>query len=157
MTANSIKPGYSHTQKGPLCVILYAAAVACFALAWMVGSEPGMVVAFAVGIVLALLGSAVQHLTVEDLGDRVAIRFGPMPLFFRKVQYADINKAEGGRTLVIDSWGIHYSARGRWVWNLWGRDCVVVHLKNGGILRIGTDDGENRVRFLRQKVNELGG
>lgn len=44
------------------------------------------------------------------------------------------------------------SIRGGWVWNLWGRDCVVVHLKNGGVLRIGTDDAENLARFLEGKV-----
>ena len=34
MTADSATPGYSHTQKAPLCLILYASALACFVLAW---------------------------------------------------------------------------------------------------------------------------
>jgi hypothetical protein len=45
---------------------------------------------------------------------------------------------------------IHYSIRGGLVWNLWGRDCVVVHFKNGGVLRIGTDDAENLADFLKR-------
>ena len=86
----------------------------------------------------------------------LAIRFGPVPLFRRTVRYADIEKVEVGRTLILDGWGIHYSIRGGWVWNLWGRDCVVVHLKNGGVLRIGTDDAENLACFLEGKISQQG-
>ena len=31
-------PPYSHTQKAPLCLILYGSALTSFAFAWMVGS-----------------------------------------------------------------------------------------------------------------------
>lgn len=61
--------GYSHTQKAPLCLILYGSALICFAMAWMVGSAPGNIIAVAVGTVIALLGPAFHHLTVEDQGD----------------------------------------------------------------------------------------
>ena len=57
-----------------------------------------------------------------------------------------------GRTLILDGWGVHYSIRGGWVWNLWGRVCVVVHLKDNSVLRVGTDDAENLAEFLRSKV-----
>src|SRR5262249_12971741 len=36
--------------------------------------------------------------------------------------------------------------------NLWGRDCVVLHRRDGGVLRIGTDDPENLARFLGGKT-----
>jgi hypothetical protein len=151
MTTDS---GYSHTQKAPLCLILYGSALLCFALAWTVGSAAGNFIAVAVGLLIALLAPAFHHLTVEDQGDRLAIRFGPLPLFRRTVRYADIEKVEIGRTLILDGWGIHYSIRGGWVWNLWGRDCVVVRLKNGSVLRIGTDDAANLARFLEEKIRQ---
>ena len=72
-------------------------------------------------------------------------------MFHRTVQYTDIESVEIGRTLLLDGWGIHMSIRGGWVWNLWGRNCVVVHLKIGGVLRNGTDDAENLARFLEEK------
>ena len=56
---------------------------------------------------MALLASAFHQLTVEDQGDHLAIRFGPLPLFRRKVRYAEIEKVEVGRTLILDGWGIH--------------------------------------------------
>ena len=144
---------YSHTQKAPLCLILYGSAFLCFVLAWVVGGTPGIFIGDGIGLLFTLLAPAFHHLTVMDQGERLAIRFGPVPLFRRTVQYADIDKVEVGRTLVIDGWGIHYSIRGGWVWNLWGRDCVVVHFKNGSMLRIGTDDAENLTQFLNNRTN----
>jgi hypothetical protein len=46
------------------------------------------------------------------------------------------------------------SFRGGWVWNIWGRDCVVVHWRNGGVFQIGTDDAENLARFLAGKISQ---
>lgn len=143
---------YSHKQQAPLCLIPYGSALACFLLTWMIGGEPGVFIGVAVGLLIACLAPAFHHLTVEDQGDRLAIRFGPLPLFRRTVQYADIEKVEIGRTLILDGWGIHYSIRGGWVWNLWGRECVVVQLRHGRVLRIGTDDAENLVRFLEGQI-----
>lgn len=154
MTTDTVIPEYSHTQKAPLSLILCASALACFGLAWMVGDSPGVLIAGSVGLLIALLASAFHHLTVEDRGDVLAILFGPVPLFRRSVRYADIEKADVGRTLILEGWGIHYSIRGGWVWNLWGRDCVVIHFKNSGTLRIGTDDAENLAGFLEGKIGE---
>jgi len=148
--------GYSHTQKAPLCLILYGSALACVALAWPVGETPGFFIGGGVGLLIALLAPAFHHLTVEDRGDVLVIRFGPVPLFRRTVRYTDIEKVEVGRTLILEGWGIHYSIQGGWVWNLWGRDCVVVHFKNGSVLRIGTDDAENLARFLEGKIAQQG-
>ena len=113
-------------------------------------------IAVAAGLLIALLAPACHHLTVEDEGDQLAIRFGPLPLLHRTVRYDDIARVEIGRTLLLDGWGIHDSIRGGWVWNLWGRDCVVVYLKNGGVLRIGTDDATNLACFLEAKVARQG-
>jgi hypothetical protein len=155
MTNETATPGYSHTQKAPLGLILYTTALACLVLAWRVGNTPGVYIGGGVGLLIALLAPAFHYLTVEDHGDRLAIRFGPLPLFRRTVRYTDIEKVEVGRTLLVEGWGIHLSIRGGWVWNLWGRACVVVHLKKG-VLRIGTDDAENLAGFLEGKISNQG-
>jgi hypothetical protein len=110
----------------------------------------------AIGLLMLVLAASIHHLTAEDRGDVLAIRFGPVPLFHRTVRYADIGSVEVGRTLLLDGWGIHYSVRGGWVWNLWGRTCVVVHFKDGGTLRIGTDDADDLVAYLRSRIGERG-
>ena len=142
---------YSHTQHGSLSILLYGCVLLCMVLAWSAKDTPGLYIAGGAGVFLALVANAFHHLTVEDQDDRLAIRFGPLPLFRRTLRYADIDGVEVGRTLILDGWGIHYSIRGGWVWNLWGRDCVVVHLTKG-TLRIGTDDAENLAAFLRKRM-----
>lgn len=118
----------------------------------MIGETPGRFIGGGVVLLIALLAPAFHHLTVVDQGDVLAIRFGPIPLFHRTVRYGDIEKVEVGRTLILDGWGIHLSIPGGWVWNLWSRDCVVVHFRNGGVLRIGTDDADKLAGFLDGKI-----
>lgn len=138
----------------PLCLLIYALAVVFFAVGYFVQDAPPIQWLFPpIGLLMLVLAASIHHLTVEDQGDVLAIRFGPVPLLRRTVQYADIGSVEIGRTLLLDGWGIHLSVRGGWVWNLWGRTCVVVHFKNGGTLRIGTDDAENLSRFLEVKIS----
>jgi hypothetical protein len=144
---------YAHTQKAPLCLLVYALAVVYLALGWFVQDAPPIRWLFPpIGMLMVVLAASFHHLSVVDQGDELAVRFGPVPLFHRRVKYSDIGSVEIGRTTLLDGWGIHLSVRGGWVWNLWGRTCVVVCFKNGGTLRIGTDDAENLVKFLRKRV-----
>jgi hypothetical protein len=155
MTTAARSPEYSHTQKAPLCLLIYALAAVFLALGYFVQDAPPIQWLFPpIGLLMLVLAASIHHLTVEDRGDVLAIRFGPLPLLRRTVRYADIRSVEIGRTLFLDGWGIHLSIRGGWVWNLWGRTCVVVHFKNGSTLRIGTDDADNLLEFLRRKVQE---
>lgn len=149
---DSLSPAYSHTQRGPTCLILYGSALFCFVLAWAIGETPGYYIGGGVGLLILLIAPAFHHLTVADQGEHLAVRFGPVPLFGRTVRYADIDGVETGRTLLLDGWGIHYSIRGGWVWNLWGRDCAVVRFRDGRVLRIGTDDAEGLVGFLMSRI-----
>jgi hypothetical protein len=153
MDGSAERHRYSHTQQGPLCLVLYGSALACIAVGVLTGERLGVLIAGGVGLLLASLGLAFHHLTVEDLGPELSVRFGPLPLFGRTVRYADIDRVDQGRTLILDGWGIHWSVRGGWVWNLWGRDCVVVRFQSGGTLRIGTDDAENLAHYLKGKVH----
>lgn len=98
---------------------------------------------------MLFVGKAFYHLTLSDGGDHLAVRFGPLPLFRKHIPYERIVSAEVGRTLLLDGWGIHLSVRGGWVWNIWGRACVVI--RHGSTTRVGTDDAENLVRFLNSK------
>lgn len=156
MTTETTTPGYSHKQTAPLCMILYGGGIAAITLAVLLGDYLGVLIAGCVSLVLLILAPCFHHLTVEDQGDVLAIRFGPVPLFHRTVRYADIGSVEVGRTLLLDGWGIHLSVRGGWVWNLWGRACVVVRFKDGGTLRVGSDDADDLVAFLRGKIGERG-
>ena len=154
MTTDSNTFGDSHTQKAPLCLLVYALAILFLALGWFVQDAPPIPWLFPpIGLLLLVVAASFHHLTVEDQGDVLSVRFGPVPLFRKAVHYPDIMSVEVGQTLLLDGLGIHMSVRGGWVWNLWGRDCVVVHFRNGGTLRIGTDDAESLAGFLKGKIS----
>jgi hypothetical protein len=110
-----------------------------------------MLTAGAVAVSLAVFGLACHHLRVEDQGDVLSIRFGPLPMFARIVRYADVLAVDVGRSGALDGWGVHWSPRGGWLWNLWGRDCVIVQTRQG-LLRIGSDDAANLAAFLGRRI-----
>ena len=152
MTTDTKTSGYSHAQKAPLCLLVYALAVVFLALGWIVKDAPPIPWLFPpLGLLMLVVAASFHHLTVEDQGDVLSVRFGPVPLFRKTVNYSDIVEVELGQTLLLDGWGIHMSIRGGWVWNLWGRDCVVLYLKKG-TLRIGTDDAKNLAGFIEQRI-----
>ena len=149
-------PEYSHTQRAPLCLALYGAGAASVVMGVVFGlvldhNLPALWISLGSGLVHLLLGAAFQHLTVEDDGSQLSIRFGPLPLFRRRVPYADIQQVAIGRTTLLDGWGIHRRLRGGSVWNLWGFDCVELDLPRGK-LRIGTDDPQGLARFVAQRI-----
>ena len=63
----------------------------------------------------------------------------------------DIRAVEVGRTTILDGWGIHMSLRGGWVWNIWGRDCVVVRHQRS-VTRVGTDNAQGLADFLKARM-----
>lgn len=121
---------YSHTQRAPLCLVLYALSSIFLILAWLFRVEPLLPWMFPLaGVITLVLAGSFHHLTVEHAGDSLSIRFGPVPLFRRTVRYEHISSVEGSRTTLLHAWGIHVSLQGEWVWNLWGRNCVVIQME----------------------------
>lgn len=145
---------YHHTQRAPLCLLLYGVALTLIAVGFAVPDVPALNYLYPpLGLVLLVMAASFHSLTVQDLGNSISIGFGPIPLFQRRINYQDIDRVAVGRTTLLEGWGIHMSLRGGWVWNLWGRDCVVVQYKKG-VLRIGTDDANNLANFLTAKASE---
>jgi hypothetical protein len=143
---------YSHTQESPLWVILFGLSVPFFVLAWLAREQPVLpAIMIVMGLLLVLFGLAFHHLTVENEGDRLANRFGTAPLLGNLDPVRRHPTGRVGRTAILDGCGIHRSLRHGWLWNLWGRDCVVIHRQRGVVL-VGSDDTENLAVFLKGKV-----
>ncbi len=142
---------YRHTQKGPWPALLVALAAVFLAVSWFVPDAPLRILLVVCALSMLVLAPSFGQLTVADEGDRLAVRFGPLPLFQRQIRYSDIRIVERGRTTLLDGWGIHWHPWRGWVWNVWGRDCIVLRLEKG-IVRIGTDDREGLARLLIDKL-----
>ena len=147
---------YCHTQKAPLCLLVYVWAIPFLAVAWVAREDPVAAIVMTIAaLVMVVLGASFQHLTISDEGHRLLIRFGPLPLFRKRIWYDDIQSVERGRTMILEGWGINLSPRGGWVWNIWGRDCVVLRVRRR-VIRVGTDDAENLARFLKDRISDVG-
>lgn len=144
---------YHHTQRGPLFifVLLAAAVVGVGAGVLLAGGSPLGWVLVGVAVVVLLLAACMRHLTISDEDSHLAVRFGPLPLFARRIAYDQITAAMRGRTTWLDGWGIHWSLSGGWVWNIWGFDCVIIHMGRRR-LKLGTDDPEGLVALLAAKA-----
>ena len=143
---------YEHTQYAPLYLVLLAASCSLVALAWTLRDDRtafiSMLVLAAVFIVVA---SMFRHLTIRDEGEYLAVRYGPLPVFRRRIAYADIWSVEPGRSSWIDGWGIHWVPGRGYTYNLWGFRCVRL-IVQGRVIRIGSDDVENLVKHLSDRT-----
>lgn len=146
---------YHHTQKGPIHIVLIAIAGLLGINAWLVGEQGLPAVLLSSGAVLfGVLAMSFRQLTIEDCGEALIVRYGPLPLFGTRIHYTSITAVEAGRSRIIDGLGIHYLPGRGWTYNLWGATCVVVHVGNR-LIRIGTDDLDSLLGFLKLKIQEV--
>ena len=144
---------YEHTQRGPLCLVVYAIGAALLIGAWFLRHVPAIPLIWAgLAVFMAFLAESFRYLTVRDEGDRLAIRYGPLPLFRKRIRYSDLTAVEPGRTTLADGWGIHWTPGRGWTYNLWGYDCVKLTLGRK-VIRVGTDDVDGLVDFLRGRTD----
>src|SRR5437764_6474740 len=147
---------YDHTQRGYFHWLFYALALFQGAMAILLWHEPPEFVHWLLGgvaLLFFMLALAFQHLRVYDGGDRLEMRFGPLPLLRGQIRYDSITAVEPGKSSVIDGWGIHWILGRGWRYNLWGFDCVVVR-QDKKTIRVGTDDVDGLLAFLRTKVRD---
>jgi len=146
------EPSYHHTQKAPWFLLLFAFAALFFTVAWVTRAEPVLPAILLVsGLLMTVLGYSLQSLTVYDEGDRLAVCFGPLPLFKRRIRYDDIMGVEIGHTTFMDGWGIQWGPRGGWLWSLSAGKCVVIRRRRG-VIRVGTDDAERLAELLKSRT-----
>lgn len=147
--------GYRHTQRAPLYLLLLGPGILILIAALAAPPRAVQVILLCSGALMLVAAAAFRHLTVSDEGQFLLVEFGPLPLFRRRIEYADIEQVKRTRSTFLDGWGIHLSPSGGWTWNLWGFDCVDLYLPRGRKLRIGTDDPAGLEAFLRSRVTAL--
>lgn len=143
---------YHHVQTSPLHWILVAASLLECGLGLLLPIPFTAKVVLVVGAVLTVaLAASIRWLSVSGDDHALTIAFGPLALFRKTIEYSEILSASAGRSGWIDGWGIHYVPGKGWIWNIWGRDCVVLERPKGPF-RIGTDDPQGLAEFLNAQV-----
>lgn len=147
---------YHHVQKAPLYLLLIVIGAGMLVAGSLIPEPMVQLLLFITSAVMLFLAACFRQLTVSDEGHELRVAFGPLPLFQRRVDYANIKAVQPAATSFIEGWGIHLSPGGGWVWNLWGYDCVDISLHKGSRLRLGTNDQDQLLQFLQQIVEEDG-
>ena len=147
---------YEHTQKSALHSLIFLPAILMFFVAWQTrGSAPSGWILVSVGILLIFLAMSFQTLTLRERQDSLEIKYGPLNIFGTHIPYSDMTNVQSGHTNLIDGWGIHYVPCRGWTMNLWGFECVKIE-RGSSVIRLGTDDSENLVSMLQQRLNDTG-
>lgn len=143
---------YYHTQTGPWHFIVFSIGVLQAYLAVALREQPPLNLIFGVcAAFMLLLGFSIRSLTIRDAGEGLQIQFGPLPLFRKQILYSDIESSRVTHTTLLDGFGIHYSLRGGWVWNIWGYPCVHLKLKKGQIW-LGSNEPEKLQAWIEKKT-----
>jgi hypothetical protein len=148
---------YSHTQTGWLTIIALAGALLAIGAAGMeLGPEsPARGGLLATEIILALLIPLFGWLTVTVDDEKVTAKFG-IGLIRKKIRIIDIQTATQVRNKWYYGWGMRMGPWG-WMYNVSGLDAVEIELKNKGKFRIGTDEAEELLRAIKQRIGLAAG
>src|SRR5262245_11813141 len=112
MTNSPLVP-YQHTQKGPWWVLVLLLGIVFLTVAWTMPPDPVVSIILSCSApAMVVVAASFHDLTVADKGDCLIVRFGPLPLFQKRIRYDDIRRVELGRTSPIEGWGIRLSLRG---------------------------------------------
>jgi hypothetical protein len=144
---------YEHTQSGwPVRLAFGLAALGFLVMSALQSSTGGIhVVGPIVGaVVTAALGLLWSRLTTRVDGQRLHWWFGPgWPRY--SVLLADVASFELTRTTFWQGWGIRRMRRG-WLYNIAGRDAVLLKRKDGRELLLGTDEPRRLKAALERAI-----
>ncbi len=145
---------YQHTQHGSLhLIVLILGSLMCVGACMLRGDQMAFWILAGTALLMGLLGCMFGSLTVRDEGDCLAVRYGPIPFFKATFNYKEITEIAPDRTTWIDGWGIHWVPGRGTTYNLWGFSCVRLTLGKK-VCRVGSDDVDNLVAFLKEKIEK---
>ncbi len=141
---------YSHRQTGQFIKHIVAIATGVVAVAiYMAAPQHTWLALLAIVIAMGVT-FVFGSMTIQVADGSLSWWFGP-GVWRKSVPLRDIAAAEQVRNKWWWGWGIRYYGKG-WLYNVSGLDAVEVTLKDGKMLRLGTDDPAGLAAFLRQAI-----
>lgn len=143
---------YSHTQTGWVTIggLVAALAIIGAAATELEPGSPGRPFVTASLALFALLIPLFGWLKVTVDDEAVTAGFG-IGLIRKRIKLRDIRSVTALRNKWWYGWGIRMVETG-WMYNVSGLDAVEIELQGGGRFRIGTDEPEELVRAISQKI-----
>jgi hypothetical protein len=137
---------YQHTQIGKtLLYPLIGLAGVNFAIA-MISPVGRLALVPAIALIISALLFWKLTVTVDNKILRAS--FGP-GLIYKEVPISEVDRCEPMRVRWWHGWGIHLTTNG-WLYNVSGRDAVIVTLRNGRRFCVGTDEPQELQAAIRR-------
>ena len=149
MALNTFVGSYRHTQRG---TVILAVTLGMAALFIGLGLTIMVLRPLCISAPILLASAWLCHsLTIEIGGGELRWRFGP-GLIRKSVNLAEIISAEPVR--IGPSWGIHWSPRSGWLYNVSGFGAVAVTLRSGKKFALGTDEPQVLATRLAEVIQQ---
>lgn len=143
---------YVHTQRSVLLPAIVGLSALVPILIVLAGPRHDSLTGLAwplVLVVLIVLASAVSFSSLTiGVDDRELLWHFGLGMLRKSIPLAEITRVESATTSTFDGLGIHYTMRG-WLYNVAGRRAVLITLRDGRRLMLGTDEPERLVAALR--------
>ena len=124
---------YSHTQKGTAIIsAMFIFGVVLVILGFYVAKP-----LFITAVFLLVVGWLFHSMTVEIGGGTLSWFFGS-GLISKRVALSEVVSAVPVKNR--SAWGVHWSPRLGWLYNVSGFDAVLVTLRDGSKFALGTDE-----------------
>ena len=142
---------YKHTQIGYLMIGVMVALLLYFGVIFMVAdSDPVLVPVLSV---ILLIIASFATLTVSIDGSYLRVKFG-YGIFSKSFALSEIVSVKSVKNRWYNGWGIRFWWKPRMmILNVSGFDAVEIHMRNGKIYRIGTDEPKKLESAIKQAVS----
>lgn len=145
---------YEHTQTGWPMRVSFGVAAAGLLVAGVLTTEglpPSSRAAFAIGaLALALIGWVWSGLTIRIADGKLHWRFG-LGWPHKCVPLERIAGVETTHTTFWEGWGVHRTRRG-WLYNVAGRDAVLIRQHDGKSFMLGTDEPRKLSKAIERAI-----
>ncbi len=147
MTSNTFAGSYRHTQRGTLILAVTLGMAMIFGVLAMMLLKPLWIAP----LILLVIAWLFRSLTIEITDGTLVWNFGS-GLLHKSVPLAEIVSAEPVRTGL--SWGIHWSPRLGWLYNVSGFDAILITLRSGKKFALGTDEPQSLATRLAEVIQQ---
>jgi hypothetical protein len=142
---------YSHTQRSAAALFLFSLA-ALVPIGLLLGGAlstadvGARITALAVAVVMAISAFAFSSMTVAVRDGQLSWWFGP-GIVKKTVPLSTIISAEPTTASILYGRGIHFTGRG-WLYNVAGRQAVLVTQQDGKRFLLGTDEPDSLAHVI---------
>lgn len=146
------RPSYSRSQwMGLLWIVLPCVMVVAGVAVHDQGGPQAWWVFGGVSLFQLVLLLMLGRLTIELDETQIRWRFGVFGWPRWQIDLADIVDVRPVRTRFIDGWGIRRTREG-WLYNASGFDAVRLQLRDGRVVRLGSDEPQRLLAFIEARL-----